>query len=52
MTYEEIEDALSKMKGCVMIVYPMGLPPHDPIKMELEGEEDLTGMQVMIKYQL
>jgi len=29
-----------------MIVYPMGLPPHDPIKMEFDNEEDLSGTQV------
>ncbi len=26
--------------------YPMGLPPHDPIRMEFENQEDLTGTQV------
>lgn len=31
-----------------MIVYPMGLPPHDPLKLELDNEEDLTGTQVCI----
>jgi len=45
LTYSDVQDALDKMKGSVMIVYPMGLPPHDPIKMELDGEEDLTGTQ-------
>ena len=34
------------MRGAVMIVYPMGLPPHDPIKMEFDNEEDLSGTQV------
>ena len=30
-----------------MIVYPMGLPPHDPIRMEFEGnvEEATAGTQ-------
>ena len=32
-----------------MIVYPMGLPPHDPIKQELENTEDLSGTQVRYK---
>lgn len=32
-----------------MIVYPMGLPPHDPIKQELENTEDLSGTQVRSK---
>jgi len=29
-----------------MIVYPMGLPPHDPIRLEFENTEDLSGTQV------
>merc|ERR1719494_113316 len=31
-----------------MIVYPMGLPPHDPIRMEFENEEDLSGTQASL----
>lgn len=45
LTYVDVQDALDKMRGSVMIVYPMGLPPHDNVKMELDGVEDLTGMQ-------
>ena len=45
--YTDVQDALDKMKGSVMIVYPMGLPPHDPVKMELEDVEDLSGTQVI-----
>jgi len=37
---------LDILRGAVMIVYPMGLPPHDPIKEEFENTEDLTGTQV------
>ena len=48
LTYDDVQDALDKMKGAVMIVYPMGLPPHDPLKLELDNEEDLTGTQVCI----
>lgn len=29
-----------------MIVYPMGLPPYDPVRMEFENKEDLSGTQV------
>ena len=36
------------MRGAIMIVYPMGLPPYDPIKMEIDGNEDLSGTQVFI----
>lgn len=45
LTYKDVQDAIDKMKGCIMIVYPMGLPPHDPIKMEFENNEDLSGTQ-------
>jgi len=37
------------MRGAVMIVYPMGLPPHDPIKQELENTEDLSGTQASLQ---
>jgi len=42
---KDVQEAIDKMRGSVMIVYPMGLPPHDPIKMEFDNEEDLTGTQ-------
>lgn len=43
---EMVKEALDQLRGAVMIVYPMGLPPHDPIRMELEDREDLSGTQV------
>lgn len=43
---EMVKDALDQLRGAVMIVYPMGLPPHDPIRMELEDKEDLSGTHV------
>jgi len=49
MTEATIKDALDKLRGAVMIVYPMNLPPHDPIRLEFEGNEDLTGTQVIAK---
>ena len=48
MTDDIIHDALDKLRGAVTIVYPMGLPPHDPIRLEFEGQEDLSGTQVYI----
>lgn len=45
MTEDIIGDALSKLRGAVTIVYPMGLPPYDPIRLEFEGNEDLSGTQ-------
>lgn len=46
VTMEMVKEALDMLRGAVMIVYPMGLPPHDPIRMEFEGREDLAGTQV------
>ena len=41
-----VQEALSIMRGAVTIVYPMGLPEHDPIKSEFDNVEDLSGQQV------
>lgn len=46
VTMEMVKEALDQLRGSVMIVYPMGLPPHDPIRMEMEDREDLSGTQV------
>lgn len=46
VTMDMVKEALDQLRGAVMIVYPMGLPPHDPIRMELENQEYLTGTQV------
>ncbi|XP_073473226.1 cilia- and flagella-associated protein 298 [Aquarana catesbeiana] len=45
VTIDMVKDALDQLRGAVMIVYPMGLPPHDPIRMEFENNEDLSGTQ-------
>lgn len=45
MTLNKVTEALDILRGAVMIVYPMGLPPHDPIHLELRNEEDLAGTQ-------
>lgn len=39
-----VQEAINILKGAVMIVYPMKLPPHDVIRMEFENTEDLSGM--------
>ncbi|CAJ1063883.1 cilia- and flagella-associated protein 298 [Xyrichtys novacula] len=49
VTLEMIKEALDQLRGAVMIVYPMGLPPHDPIRMEFEEQEDLTGTQASLQ---
>lgn len=43
LTQFKIQEALDELRGAVTIVYPMGLPPHDPIQAELENKEDLEG---------
>lgn len=45
VTMVEVKAAMDLLRGAVMIVYPMGLPPHDPIKMEFEDKEELEGTQ-------
>ncbi|XP_067253860.1 cilia- and flagella-associated protein 298 isoform X1 [Chanodichthys erythropterus] len=49
VTMDMVKEALDQLRGAVMIVYPMGLPPHDPIKMEFENQEDLTGTQASLQ---
>lgn len=49
VTMEMVKEALDLLRGAVMIVYPMGLPPHDPIRMELENQEDLSGTQASLQ---
>lgn len=49
VTMEMVKDALDQLRGAVMIVYPMGLPPYDPIRMEFENKEDLSGTQVCLE---
>ncbi|XP_007247301.2 cilia- and flagella-associated protein 298 [Astyanax mexicanus] len=49
VTMDLVKEALDQLRGAVMIVYPMGLPPHDPIRMELENKEDLSGTQASLQ---
>ncbi|KAJ8266670.1 hypothetical protein GJAV_G00133270 [Gymnothorax javanicus] len=49
VTMEMVKEALDLLRGAVMIVYPMGLPPHDPIRMEFENQEDLSGTQASLQ---
>ena len=46
ITFAKVKEAIDLTRGAVMIVYPMGLPPHDPILNEFENTEDLGGTQV------
>ncbi|XP_064405079.1 cilia- and flagella-associated protein 298-like isoform X3 [Halichondria panicea] len=45
LSEEMIRDALDKLRGAVTIVYPMNLPPYDPVRLEFEGNEELAGTQ-------
>ncbi|KAK6641319.1 hypothetical protein RUM44_013028 [Polyplax serrata] len=49
LTLKMVQTALDMLRGAVTIVYPMGLPPHDPIRQELENNEDLTGTQASLE---
>lgn len=48
LTIKTIQSVLDVLRGAVMIVYPMGLPPHDPIRQEFENTEDLSGTQASL----
>ncbi|XP_044590370.1 cilia- and flagella-associated protein 298 [Cotesia glomerata] len=45
MSLKIVNEALDLLRGASMIVYPMGLPPHDVIRKEFENTEHLTGTQ-------
>jgi hypothetical protein len=44
-----VQNALDILRGAIMIVYPMNLPPHDVIRHEFENTEDLSGMQASLE---
>ena len=48
LTYSTVKEAIDILRGIIMIVYPMGLPPHDPVQMELNNAEDLEGTQASL----
>ena len=50
VTQATVKEALDILRGAVTIVYPMGLPPHDNIRLEFENNEDLAGTQVIYVY--
>merc|ERR1712039_440702 len=47
MSYDLVDEHISNLRGAVMIVYPMGLPPYDHINLEFNNEEEdaLAGTQ-------
>ncbi|XP_039287865.1 cilia- and flagella-associated protein 298 [Nilaparvata lugens] len=48
MTLKTVQEALEILRGTVMIIYPMNLPPHDVIRQEFENTEDLSGTQASL----
>ncbi|XP_014204651.2 G-protein coupled receptor 39 [Copidosoma floridanum] len=49
VTMRVVQEALDVLRGATMIVYPMGLPPHDVIRLELENNEDLSGTHASLE---
>lgn len=49
VTLKTVQEALDILRGAVTIVYPMGLPPHDVIRLEFENTEDLSGTQASLE---
>jgi len=45
LTKDMIQDNIDKVRGALMIVWPMGLPDWEPAKLIVEDDEDLTGTQ-------
>jgi len=50
MTMAIIEEQIQTIKGAVMIVYPMGLPPYDEVEHILNDTEDLSGRQAALQH--
>lgn len=48
VTQKMVQEALDMLRGAVIIVYPMNLPPHDVIRQEFENKEDLSGTQASL----
>lgn len=49
LTFRDVQNGLAELRGAVTIVYPMQLPPHDPIRMEFSNTEDLDGQQASLE---
>ncbi|PIK34964.1 putative UPF0769 protein C21orf59-like [Apostichopus japonicus] len=49
ITQDMLKEAVDQLRGAVTIVYPMGLPPYDPICMEFEDKEELAGTQASLQ---
>lgn len=49
LTPAKVQEAIDELRGAVTIVYPMGLPPYDPISMEFNNTEELEGTQAALE---
>lgn len=49
LTLTQVQSALDELRGACTIVYPMQLPPHDPVRMELTNTELLDGTQAALE---
>lgn len=49
LTMKIVKEALDLLRGTVIIVYPMQLPPHDSIRNEFQNTEDLSGTQAALE---
>lgn len=47
LNFDMVDEQIMNLRGAIMIVYPMGLPPYDHIQCEFNGEEEasLSGTQ-------
>ena len=43
LTLEQMDEAVREVRGAVMMAWPMGLPPFDPVQMILDDQEELEG---------
>lgn len=46
LTAAMLREAIDRVRGAVMMCYPMGLPEYDFIREALEDREDLAGSNV------
>jgi len=49
LTLKKVQEVLDLLRGAIMIVYPMNLPPHDSIRLEFENNEDLSGTHASLE---
>lgn len=50
LTEEGIKNIMDNLRGAVTIAYPMGLPDYDPVKLSLEGNEEIEGTSASLSY--